>query len=183
MTPFYIPISTWYEVSYLYHSMGIFHKQTLTCMGLTYALAMTTLVGPLQEIVEFAHQLLLWTCCFSPFSGGLLVTIPSASTTYSPRSMSSLVFPLMPTSKQWLSLVVYYKYIILNILCMKSISSSISCIKLRKCSYNQQDRGLRKTFPFKSFILAWNSSSTQQLIWLHSPCYLWACNCPDLSIW
>ena len=36
--------------------------------------------------------------------------------------------------------------------------------KLRKCSYNQQDRVLRKTSLFKSFILAWNSFSTQQLV-------------------
>ena len=66
MTPLYIPIFTWYEVSYLDQSMEIFHKQTLTCMGLTYALAMTTLVGLLQEIAEFAHQLLLWTRCLIP---------------------------------------------------------------------------------------------------------------------
>ena len=44
-------------------------------MGLTYTLAVTNLVGPLQEIAEFAHQLLSWTCCLIPFLIGLLVTI------------------------------------------------------------------------------------------------------------
>ena len=48
-------------------------------MGLTYTLVMTNLVGPLQEIAECAHQLLLWTCCLIPFSKGLLVTIVSIS--------------------------------------------------------------------------------------------------------
>ena len=46
---------------------GIHHNQTLTLMGDTYTLGMTNLVGPLQEIAEFAHQLLSWTCCFIPF--------------------------------------------------------------------------------------------------------------------
>ena len=48
-------------------------------MGRTYTLDMTNLVGPLQEIAEFAHQLLLWTCCLIPFSRGLLVTFISIS--------------------------------------------------------------------------------------------------------
>ena len=43
-------------------------------MGHTYTLDMTNLVGPLQEIAAFAHQLLLWTCCLIPFSKGLLVS-------------------------------------------------------------------------------------------------------------
>ena len=43
-------------------------------MGPTYTLDMTNLVGPLQEIAEFVHQLLLWTCCLIPFFIGLLVT-------------------------------------------------------------------------------------------------------------
>ena len=46
-------------------------------MGSTYTLEMTNLVGPLQEIVEFAHQLLLWTCCLIPFFIGLSVTFIS----------------------------------------------------------------------------------------------------------
>ena len=48
-------------------------------MGPTYTLDITSLVGPLQEIAEFAHQLLLWTCCLIPFFIGLLVTIVSIS--------------------------------------------------------------------------------------------------------
>ena len=48
-------------------------------MGRTYTLDMTNLVGPLQEIAKFAHQLLLWTCCLIPFSMGLLVTYVSIS--------------------------------------------------------------------------------------------------------
>ena len=48
-------------------------------MGLTYTLAMTNLVGPLQEIAEFAHKLLSWTCCLIPFLIGLLVMIVSIS--------------------------------------------------------------------------------------------------------
>ena len=75
MISFYIPISTWYEVSYLYHFLEFVKNQTLTCMGPTYTLAMTNLVSPLQEIEEFAHQLLLWTCCLTPLSRGLLVTL------------------------------------------------------------------------------------------------------------
>ena len=144
---------------------GICHKQTLTCMGLTYTLDMTTLVGPLQEIAEFAHQLLLWTCWLIPFSRGLLDTL-STSATYSARSMSSLVFPLMPTSKKWLSLVVHTEHLIFNTLTnMQYLMHVIHILmhfmhKLRKCSYNQQDRVLRKTSLFKSFILAWNYSST-----------------------
>ena len=48
-------------------------------MGSTYTLDMTNLVGPLQEIAGFAHQLLLWTCCLIPFFIGLLVTSISIS--------------------------------------------------------------------------------------------------------
>ena len=48
-------------------------------MGRTYTLDMTNLVGPLQEIAEFVHQLLLWTCCIIPFFIGLLVTFISIS--------------------------------------------------------------------------------------------------------
>ena len=48
-------------------------------MGRTYTLDMTNLVGPLQEIAKFAHQLLLWTHCLIPFFIGLLVTFLSIS--------------------------------------------------------------------------------------------------------
>ena len=51
-------------------------------MGLTYTLDMTNWVGPLQELEEFAHQLLLWTFCLIPFSIGLLITIVSISNTF-----------------------------------------------------------------------------------------------------
>ena len=46
-------------------------------MGHAYTLDMTNLVGPLQEIAAFAHQLLLWTFCLIPFSMGLLVSFIS----------------------------------------------------------------------------------------------------------
>ena len=46
-------------------------------MGLTYTLAVTTLVGPLQEIAKFSHQLLSWTYCLIPFLIGLLVSFIS----------------------------------------------------------------------------------------------------------
>ena len=46
-------------------------------MGPTYTVDMTNLVGPLQEIAEFAHQLLLWTCCLIPFFIGLLASFIS----------------------------------------------------------------------------------------------------------
>ena len=62
---------------------GICHKQTLTWMSRTYTLDMTNLVGPLQEIAKFAHQLLLWTCCLIPFFIGLLVTFISISNIFS----------------------------------------------------------------------------------------------------
>ena len=52
-------------------------------MGPTYTLNMTNLAGPLQEIAEFAHQLLLWTCCLIPFSRGLIVTFVSISNIFS----------------------------------------------------------------------------------------------------
>ena len=52
-------------------------------MGHTYTLDMTNLVGPLQEIAAFAHQLLLWTCCLIPFFIGLLVTFVSISNIFS----------------------------------------------------------------------------------------------------
>ena len=54
---------------------GICHKQTLNCMGHTYTLTMTTLIGPCRRFAEFAHQLLSWTCCLIPFSRGLLITL------------------------------------------------------------------------------------------------------------
>ena len=44
-------------------------------MGPTYTLDMTNLVDTLQEIAEFAHQLLSWTCFPTPFFIGLLVTL------------------------------------------------------------------------------------------------------------
>ena len=62
---------------------GICHTQNLTCMGHTYTLDITNLVGPLQEIAEFAQELLLWTCCLIPFSIGLLVTFISISNIFS----------------------------------------------------------------------------------------------------
>ena len=48
-------------------------------MGRTYTLEMTNLVGPLQEIAKFAHQLLLWTCRLIPFFIGLMITFLSIS--------------------------------------------------------------------------------------------------------
>ena len=51
-------------------------------MGSTYTLGMTNLVGPLQEIAAFAHQILLWTCCLILFFIGLLVTSVSISTIF-----------------------------------------------------------------------------------------------------
>ena len=114
-TPFCTPIFTWYEVSYLDQSMesvisnSYLHGSYLhpwhdhfswsfagNCSIFSPTIVMDLLPYPfLQRVADHT---------------------PSASATYSARSMSSLVCPLMPTSKQWLSLVVYYKYIISNIL-------------------------------------------------------------------
>ena len=52
-------------------------------MGHTYTLDMTNLVGPLQEIAKFAHQLLSWTACLIPFSRGLLVAFINISNIFS----------------------------------------------------------------------------------------------------
>ena len=48
-------------------------------MGPTYTLGMTNLVGPLQEIAEFSHQLLIMDLLPHPFSRGFLVTFVSIS--------------------------------------------------------------------------------------------------------
>ena len=52
-------------------------------MGPTYTLDMTNLVGPLQEIAEFAHQLLIMDLLHHPFSRGLLVTFVSINNIFS----------------------------------------------------------------------------------------------------
>ena len=46
---------------------AICHNQTLTFMGPTYTLDMTNLVGPLLEIANFAHQLLIMELFPCPF--------------------------------------------------------------------------------------------------------------------
>ena len=149
MTPFYIPTFTWYEVSYLDQSMEIFHKQTLTCMGLTYTLDMTNLVGPLQEIVEFGHQLLLWTCCLIPFFIGLLVSFISIS--ISNIFIQVHVIVGLSTNANIKTMIIisgsYRTYIYLSILLpiMQCPMHAIHILmqfkhKLRKCSYNQLDR-------------------------------------------
>ena len=124
-----------------------------------------------------------------PFLHRVAGHTPSASATYSSGSMSSLVLPLMPTSKQWLiSLVVHYKYIISNILTnMQYPMHAIQILmhfmhKLRKCSYNQQDRVLRKTS--LSNPSSWHGTPCPHNSWLTSQSLLLlAFNCPDLSIW
>ena len=52
-------------------------------MGPTYTLGMTNLVGPLQEIVEFSHQLLIMDLLPHPFLRGLLVTFVNISNIFS----------------------------------------------------------------------------------------------------
>ena len=52
-------------------------------MGPTYTLDITSLVGPLQEIAEFAHQLLIMDLLPHPFSRGFLVTFISISNIFS----------------------------------------------------------------------------------------------------
>ena len=127
---------------------GICHKQTLTCMGHTYTLDMTTLVGPWQEITASAHQLLLWTRCLTPFFIGLPITFLSINNIFI-RVHVIVGFSTNATSKQWLSLVVLY-IISNNLTNMQYPMHAIHILmhfkhKLRKCSYNQQDRVLRKT--------------------------------------
>ena len=148
---------------------GICHKQTLTCMGLTYTLSMTNLVGACRRsknlLTKFCYGLVALSLspkgCWSHLS---------ASATYSSGSMSSLVFPLMPTSKQWPSLVVHYKYIKFqyfyrscNILCMQYISPCSSSINLGNV-VKISKIGFNENFPFNSLIFSWNSFSTQQLV-------------------
>ena len=121
MTAFYIPISTWYEVSYLYHSMEFVISKLLP----TWVI-LTPLTWPLWLVLagdcricspNFVMDLLPY-----PFLHRVADHTLSASATYLARSMSLLVLPLMPTSKQWLSLVVHYKYIISSILTNHAIS-------------------------------------------------------------
>ena len=52
-------------------------------MGPTYTLGMTNLVGPLQEMEEFAHQILFVELLPHPFPRGLLVTFVSISNIFS----------------------------------------------------------------------------------------------------
>ena len=92
---------------------GICHKQILTCMGRTYTLDMTNLVGPCRRL-----QHLLTNFCYGLVALSLSPegcwSHSSASTTYSSGSMSSLVLPLMPTSKKLLPLVVHTKHIFIH---------------------------------------------------------------------
>ena len=138
-------------------------------MGLTYTLSMTNLVGPCRRL----QNLLTNFCCglvASSLSPEGCWYHSSALATYSSESMSQLVCPLMPTSnndyQQWFIIHIYIP-IFLPIIQYPMHAIHILMHfkhKLRKCSYNQQDRVLRKTSLFKSFILAWNSFSTQQWV-------------------
>ena len=167
MTPFYIQISTWYKASYLYHFMEIVISKLLPAWVL-----LTPFTWPISLVLagdyRIVHQLLLWTRCLIPFFIGLLVTFISINT-YSSGSMSSLVFPLMPTSKQWLSLVVHYKYIISNILTnMQYPMHAIHILmhfkhKLRKC------RKIPFQIPNPCMEFLFHATAG----WLHSPCYFW----------
>ena len=139
MTPFYIPIFTWYEVSYLYQSMEFVISKLLPAWVM-----LTPLTWPIWLVLCKKLQHLLTNFCYglvalSPSSMGLLVSFISISNIFI-RVHVIVGFSTNATSKQWLSLVVHYKCIIFNILCIQHISSCISFIKLRKCSYNQQDR-------------------------------------------
>ena len=65
MKPFYIPIFTWYEVSYLDQSMEFVISNSY--LPGSYLHPFHDQFGwSLQEIAEFAHQLLLWTRCLIP---------------------------------------------------------------------------------------------------------------------
>ena len=168
MTPFYIPIFTWYEVSYLYQSMDFPISKLLPAWVLLTPLTWTIWLV-LQEIAAFAHQLLSWTCCLIPSPEGCW-SHSSASATYSSRSMSSLVCSLMPTSKQWLSLVVHctYIYFLIFLPIMQCPMHAIHTLMHFKHNSGNVVKigeiGFNENFPFKSLIFSWNSSSTQQLV-------------------
>ena len=144
MTPFYIPTFTWYEVSYLDQSMEFVISKLLPAW-----VVLTPLTWPIWLVLAGDYRICSPTFVMDslpyPFSIGLLVSFLSISNIFI-QSMSSLACPLMTTSKQWLSLVVHYKYIIPNILTnMQYPMHAIHILmhfknKLKKWSYNQQDR-------------------------------------------
>ena len=69
-------------------------------MGPTYTLDITSLVGPLQEIVEFAHQSLILDLLPYPFLHRVFGHIRQHQQHISAMSMLVLVFTLMPTPMQ-----------------------------------------------------------------------------------
>ena len=69
-------------------------------MGPTYTLDITSLVGPLQEITEFAHQLLILDLLPCPFLHRVASYIRQHQQHIPAMSMLSLFFPLIPTSMQ-----------------------------------------------------------------------------------
>ena len=126
---------------------GICHKQLFTCMGHTHTLVMTNLVGPLQEIAAFAHQLLSWTCCLIPFSRGLLVSFISISNIF----IRVHVIVGLSTNANIKTMIIIsgslyiYIYFPIFLPIMQYPMHAIHILmhfkhKLRKCSYNQQDR-------------------------------------------
>ena len=128
---------------------GICHKQTLTCMGRTYTLNMTTLVGPWQEIAASAHQILSWTCCLNPFFIGLLVSFISINNTFI-RVHAIIGFPTNASIKEMIIISGSYKTYPYTFQA-QNLGNVVIIGKI----------GSNENFPFKSLIFSWNSFFTQ----------------------
>ena len=148
MTPFYIPISTWYEVSYLYQPLEFVISNSY--LHRSYLHPLHDQFGwSLQEIAEFAHQLLLWTCRLIPFFIGLLITFLNISNIFIRvhiivgfATNSNIKAMIIISGSLYIYIYIYISNILTN---MQYPMHAIHILmhfkhKLRKCSSNQQDR-------------------------------------------
>ena len=169
MTSFYIPIFTWYEVSYLDQSMEFVISNSY--LHGSYLHPFHDQFGwSLQEICRICSPTFVMDLLPYPFSIGLLVS------SFSIRNIFIRVHVIIGSSTNAnIKTMIFirgslYIYIYSNILTNMQYPMHAMHIlmhfkhKLKKQSYNQQDRVLRKTSLFKPLIFSWNSFSTQQLV-------------------
>ena len=170
MTLFYIPIFTWYEVSYLDQSMEFVISKLLPAWVL-----LTPFPWPIWLVLAGDRRIFSPTFVMDslpyPFSIGLLVSFISISNIF--IWVHVIVgFATNATSKQWLSLVVHCKYIISNILTnMQYPMHAIHILmlfknKLRKCNIVSKT-GFQGKLPF-SIISSWHGTPFPHSSWLTS---------------
>ena len=130
-TPFYISTFTWYEVSYLYHSMESVISNSYLHGSYLHPFH-DQCGGPLQEIAEFAHGLValspsLQGCWSHPISiSNIFIRVHIIVALSTNANIKTMII----ISGSLYIYIFQYSYQSYNILCMQYISPCSSSINL-----------------------------------------------------